>query len=73
MMTGEELDEILKSIEFRKPYVTKYYKTFKFRPQWIRGEGTLEDGTTPPDFEDWLKAEVRNEKIDSLLNILENE
>lgn len=64
-MSEKELEEILKSVEWRRPYVNKYYKTFKFKPQWIRDD---EVRSNIPDFEDWLKAELRNEKINSLLN-----
>lgn len=64
-MTDEEFEEIMKNIEWRRPYVEKYYKIFNSKPQWNISSGLSID---LPDFEEWLVAEVRDEKINNLLN-----
>ena len=54
------LDEILKNIEERKPYVDKYYIQFGKKPEWIN---KLDE---TPDFEEWMIAEKRNDKLNKL-------
>lgn len=64
MMRCEEFDEILANIEFRKPYAKRYFETFKSYPQWVRQD----DCDDAPDFEEWMKAEIRAEKLNQLLD-----
>jgi len=54
------LDEILKNIEERKPYVDRYYKEFGKKPQWINKLDEM------PYFEEWMIAEKRNDKLNQL-------
>lgn len=69
-MTDEEFEEIIKNIEWRRPYVEKYYKIFNSKPQWIKDdeEDFIRGTINIPDFEEWLVAEIRDEKINNLLN-----
>lgn len=62
MMSCEEFDEIMKNIELRRSYVNKYYKLYKNKPQWVK-EYDCDDA---PDFEEWMKAEIRAEKLSQL-------
>jgi hypothetical protein len=55
------LDEILKNIEERKPYVDRYYIQFGKKPDWIGGYNP-----ETPDFEAWYLAEKRNDKLNKL-------
>lgn len=66
MRSGEEFDEIMKNIELRRSYVNKYFTMFDTKPQWIRKDDN--DCDDAPDFEEWMKAEMRAEKINNLLN-----
>lgn len=54
------LDEILKNIKERKPYVDKYYIQFGKKPDWVN---KLDEA---PDFEEWMIAEKRNDKLNKL-------
>ena len=78
-MSNEELDIILKNIELRKPYVDKYYSIYKKFPQWLSDDkidalekegvqlSILMNNEAPP-FEEWMLAEIRDEKINKILN-----
>ena len=37
-MTNKELNQIIKRIRERKPYVDIYYKQFGYKPQWLKRE-----------------------------------
>ena len=55
------LDEILKNIEERKPYTDRYYIQFGKKPEWL-----VEHKNSLPDFEEWMIAEKRNDKLNKL-------
>jgi hypothetical protein len=65
MMSNEEFDEIMRSIELRKVYVDRYYKEFKSKPQWLKDKNSCDEN---PNFEEWMITEIRNEKLNQILN-----
>jgi len=71
-MTNKELNQIIKRIRDRKPYVEIYYKEFGYKPQWLKREPIIPDIRNQYkaeliDFEEWLVAYKREERINKLL------
>jgi len=64
-LSDVNLDEILKNIEERKPYVDRYYKEFGKKPEWLV-EHKNGYRNSLPDFEEWMIAEKRNDKLNKL-------
>lgn len=54
-MKNEDFEEIMKNIKIRKPLIEKYVS-----------EGGY--GPTSPTFDEWLKIELRDQKLNKLLN-----
>lgn len=59
----EDIRDILKRIEERRPYVAIYNKLYKRKPQWDR-DALKEDHL---HFEDWLVWYKREERINDIL------
>jgi len=66
-MTTEELENILKRIEERKPYVEIYYKQFDKKPQWLNIDDRKQYREELVDFEEWLIWYKREERINDIL------
>jgi hypothetical protein len=69
-MSKNELEETIKRIKERKPYVDKYYKELGSKPQWIIDEKKVDKSGYKEElihFEDWLLIQKRDERINKLL------
>ena len=56
------IEDILKHIEDRRPYVEKYFIEFGYKPRWDYNDKQCD----MVDFEPWYIAEKRNDKLNQL-------